>query len=120
MKTKDIPAMVMLLAGGVYCLLGILCQIPLMEFLMQLLIVLLLFWMMGGIIRMVLDKFVGEIEDEAEEEEAEEKDAEGEPDDSEEENDSQNENKDSEEEEQHLDIWGDLNENSSRHRQVME
>lgn len=98
MKTKDIPAIVMLLAGGVYCLLGILCQIPLMEFSVQLLLVLLLFWMMGGIVRMVLDKFVGEIEDEAKDEEAEEKDAEGESDDSEEETDSQGEKENLEEE----------------------
>lgn len=98
MKTKDIPAIVMLLAGGVYCLLGILCQIPLMEFSVQLLLVLLLFWMMGGIVRMVLDKFVGEIEDEAKDEEAEEKDAEGESDDSEEGNDSQGEKENLEEE----------------------
>ena len=80
MKTKDIPAMVMLLAGGVYCLIGIRYQIPLMDFCVQLLIVLLVFWMIGGIVRMGLDKFMGEIEVEAteEDEEAEEKDAEGE------------------------------------------
>lgn len=76
MKTKEIPAIIMLIAGGVYCLLGIFCQIPLMDFFVQLLIVLLVFWMMGGIVRMVLDHFIGEIEDKAkeEEEEAEEKD----------------------------------------------
>ena len=69
---------VMLLAGGVYCLLGIFYQIPLSNFLIQLLIVLLVFWIIGGIIRMVLDRFMGEIEDKAkaEEEEAEETDAE--------------------------------------------
>ena len=90
--------MVMLFAGGVYCLLGILCQIPLMEFSVQLLIVLLLFWMMGGIVRMVLDKFVGEIEDDKEEE-VEDKETEGESDDSEDENDSQDEKDGSQEEE---------------------
>lgn len=76
MKTKEIPAIIMLIAGGVYCLLGIFCQIPLMDFFVQLLIVLLVFWIMGGIVRMVLDHFIGEIEDKAkeEEEEAEEKD----------------------------------------------
>ena len=78
MKTKEIPAIVMLIAGGVYCLLGIYCQIPLMDFLIQLLMILLGFWMVGGIIRMVLDHFIGDLEDKAkeEEEEAEEKDAE--------------------------------------------
>ncbi|MBQ3560029.1 MAG: hypothetical protein IJA07_10990 [Agathobacter sp.] len=86
MKTKDIPAIVMLLAGGVYCLLGILYQIPLMDFLVQLLIVLLVFWMIGGIIRMLLDKFMGEIEDKTkeEEEETEEKDVDGETEESDE------------------------------------
>ena len=78
MKTKGIPAMVMLAAGGVYCLLGILYQIPLMDFMIQLLIVLLVFWMLGGVVRILLDRFMGEIEDKAKEEEAEEKDAEGE------------------------------------------
>ena len=75
MKTKDIPAIVMLLAGGVYCLIGIRYQIPLMDFLVQLLIVLLIFWIFGGIIRMFLDKFMGEIEEKAENDEAEETDA---------------------------------------------
>ena len=74
MKTKDIPAMVMLLAGVVYCLIGIRYQISLFEFLVQLLIVLLVFWMMGGVVRMVLDKFMGEIEDKKESEENEEED----------------------------------------------
>lgn len=82
MKTKEIPAIVMLLAGGVYCLLGIYHQIPLMDFSVQLLIVLLIFWIFGGIIRMVLDKYMGEIEDRTEEEEEEtEEDAEGESED---------------------------------------
>ena len=78
MKTKDVPALVMLLAGGVYCLIGIRDQILLMDFLVQLLIVLMIFWIIGGIIRMVLDKFMGEIEDKSkskEDEETEEEDA---------------------------------------------
>ena len=74
MKTKEIPAIVMLLAGGVYCLLGILYQIPLMEFSVQLLTVLLIFWMFGGIVRILLDKYMSEFEDKTEEE-TEEKDA---------------------------------------------
>ena len=89
--------MVMLTAGGVYCLLGILYQIPLMDFMVQLLIVLLIFWILGGIVRLLLDRFMGEIEDKAkDEEEAEEKDAEG---DSEETEDSEQEEEESEEEE---------------------
>ena len=97
MKTKEIPAIVMLLAGGVYCLLGIYYQIPLMEFSVQLLIVLLIFWIFGGIVRMFLDKNMGEIEDKAKEEEGETEEgaSEGE---SEELEDSEKKESDSEEE----------------------
>ncbi len=98
MKTKEIPAIVMLLAGGVYCLIGIRYQIPLMDFTVQLLIVLLVFWMIGGIVRMVLDRFMGEIEDKAkgeESEETQEKDAE---EDAEESDDTSNEEKEDSEE----------------------
>ena len=85
MKTKEIPAIIMLIAGGVYCLLGIYNQIPLMDFCVQLLMILLGFWMLCGIVRMVLDHFIGELEDKAkeEEEEAEEIDAEEETEDEE-------------------------------------
>lgn len=88
MKTKDIPAIVMLLAGGVYCLIGIRYQIPLMDFLVQLLIILMIFWIIGGIVRMFLDKFMGEIEDKSKSEEDEET----------EETDADEENAESEEE----------------------
>ena len=63
MKTNYVPAIVMLLAGGVYCLFGIFYQVPLMNFTIQLLIILIVFWIIGGIIKMVLDRFMGEIED---------------------------------------------------------
>ena len=77
MKTKEIPAIVMLIAGGIYCLLGILYQISLMDFCVQLLIVLLVFWILGGIVRMFLDRFMGEIGEMTKEEikRAEKKDA---------------------------------------------
>lgn len=97
MKTKEIPAIVMLLAGGVYCLLGIYYQIPLMDFSVQLLIVLLVFWMFGGIVRMFLDKNMGEIEDKAKEEEEETEEGASEED-SEETGDSEKEESDSDEE----------------------
>lgn len=63
MKTNYIPAVVMLLAGAVYCLFGIRAGISLMDFTVQLLIVLFVFYVLGGIIKIVLDKFMGEIED---------------------------------------------------------
>ena len=61
MKTNYIPALVMLLAGAVYCLFGLMSGTPLFEFTVQLLIVLLVFYVLGGIIRMILDKFMGEV-----------------------------------------------------------
>lgn len=92
MKTNYVPAIVMLLAGGVYCLFGIYYQIPLMDFCVQLLIVLIIFWIIGGIVRMVLDRFMGEIEDKNKEEAEEESEE-----DEENSNDSDDEAKDSEE-----------------------
>ncbi len=95
MKTKDVPAIVMLLAGSVYCLFGIIYKIPLMEFLIHLLVILLVFWILGGIVKMVLDHFMGDIklqkkEDDSENSENEE--SEGESDE-----DSQQETSDDEE-----------------------
>lgn len=80
MKTKDVPAIVMLLAGGVYCLFGIIYKIPLMEFLIHLLAILLVFWIFGGIVKMVLDRFMGEVgvSKEKDLENSEEKDSENE------------------------------------------
>ncbi len=61
MKTNFIPSIVMLFAGAVYCLFGIYTQVPLFDFTIQLLIVLVVFFILGSIIRMLLDKFMGEI-----------------------------------------------------------
>ena len=62
MKTNYVPAIVMLLAGAVYCVIGLMSGTPLLEFSVQLLIVLLVFYILGGIIRMVLDHFMGEVD----------------------------------------------------------
>ncbi len=58
MKTNYVPAIVMLLAGVVYCLFSLRADVTLMDFTVQLLIVLVLFYILGGIIRMVLDNFM--------------------------------------------------------------
>ena len=68
MNTKGIPAIVMLIAGGIYCSLGIIYQIPLMDFCVQLLIVLLIFWILGGSVKMALNHFLREFEDKTKEE----------------------------------------------------
>lgn len=77
MKTKDVPAIIMLLAGCIYCLFGILYQIPLTDFLKNLLLVLVIFWILGGIIKMILDKFMIKFEDNEEVEELGDSDEEG-------------------------------------------
>ena len=87
MKTNYVPAIVMLLAGAVYCLCRLMSGIPLLDFTVQFLIVLLVFYVLGGIIRMVLDKFMGEVgakEEEKTVEETSEEDLEEEQDESEE------------------------------------
>lgn len=94
MKTKDVPALIMLLAGGVYCLFGILKQVPLMDFTVQLLIVLFVFWIFGGIAKIVLDKYMGEVKDKSKEEEAEEDSEESEDEESEESEEDSEESKD--------------------------
>ncbi len=66
MKTNYIPAIVMLFAGAVYCLFGIYSGVALYDFTVQLLIVLFVFYILGGIIKMVLDHFMGEIGDKTE------------------------------------------------------
>lgn len=73
MKTKDVPAIVMLLAGAVYCLIGIRDKVPLWDFTIHLLIILLVFYVLGGIVKMVLDRFMGEIKEKESSEEEEEK-----------------------------------------------
>ena len=71
MKTNYVPAIVMLLAGAVYCLFGLRGGVPLKDFTVQLLVVLLVFYVLGAIIRLVLDKFMGEIEDKTQSEDTE-------------------------------------------------
>ena len=99
MKTNYVPAIVMLLAGGVYCLFGIYYQVSLMDFCVQLLIVLIIFWIVGGIIRMVLDRFMGEIEDKKEKTEEESKEDEENSEATEEESEENKAETESEEEE---------------------
>ena len=99
MKTNYVSALVMLLAGGIYCLFGIYKQVPLMDFCIQLLTVLIIFWIIGGIIRMVLDRFMGEIEDKDKDEEESEDESKEDEEDSEDSEDESKEDTDSEEEE---------------------
>lgn len=56
MRTNHVPALVMLSAGALYCLIGIRNGIELTQFMTQLLIVLIIFLIIGSILRAVLDK----------------------------------------------------------------
>ncbi len=55
MRTKAIPAVVMMIAGFVTCVLSFIQQVPTGDFLKDLLIVLILFYILGIIIKSVLD-----------------------------------------------------------------
>lgn len=59
MKTNFIPALIMLCAGFVDCLLAIRNRLSLREFTIELLIVLVVFYVIGIVVRFVLDKFFG-------------------------------------------------------------
>ena len=56
MKTDNVPALVMLSAGALYCLIGIRNGIEFTQFMTQLLMVLIIFLIIGSILRAVLDK----------------------------------------------------------------
>ena len=58
MKTKLIPALIMLLGGATACIFGMKNHYQTTEFLTMLFIVLLVFYMLGSIIKMLLDRIV--------------------------------------------------------------
>lgn len=68
MKTNYVPAMVMLAAGFVDCILSIGRDYSLLEFTRQLLLVLLIFLVIGWIARILLDKAMKFFADKKEEE----------------------------------------------------
>lgn len=73
MKTKQIPAVVMLLAGFVTCIVAIFQGIELGKFLKILLLVLIGFYVSGCIIKVILDRNFKDMEEsDTEEEEPEE------------------------------------------------
>lgn len=75
MKTNYVPAIVMLLAGAVYCLFAIKNDVPLMDFMVQLLIVLMVFFVLGAIVRLLLDHVMNDMADKAEENETDKTEA---------------------------------------------
>ena len=83
LRTNYLPAIIMLLAGFIYCLIGIRDGVGALDFTIQLLIVLLVFYILGGILKLLLDNLMKatatkEEEPETEEETSEEEKTEGE------------------------------------------
>lgn len=67
MKTKAVPALIMLTAGFIDCIFSIYCHLSLWRFTWQLLLVLILFYVLGCVVQVILDKnFAGMDQEEAE------------------------------------------------------
>lgn len=65
MKTKTIPAIIMLLAGFIACLAGINAHMEVADFMKMLFIVLIIFYIFGCIVKAIVDKnFAGAQEEE--------------------------------------------------------
>lgn len=84
MKTKAVPAVIMLTAGLIDSIFSIYCHLSLWRFTWQLLVVLIVFYVLGCVVQLILDKNfagMGEIKEEqkeGQEEETEDSTEEGE------------------------------------------
>jgi large-conductance mechanosensitive channel len=67
MKTNHIPAIVMLSAGFIVCICNIRKSVSLFEFTRQLLIVLVIFLIIGFVVKLILDKVMTVMADKKEE-----------------------------------------------------
>lgn len=63
MKTNNVPALVMLTAGFIDCVIAIRTGQSLLSFTRQLLIVLLIFYILGSIIKVILDRNFNDMDD---------------------------------------------------------
>ena len=64
MKTKTIPEIVMLVAGHVICIARIAGNMENSRFLKMLLVVLIVFYIIGGIVKLLIDKNFKDMEEE--------------------------------------------------------
>ena len=76
MKTKSVPALIMLTAGLIDCIASSYCHYTLWHFTWQLLVVLMIFYVLGCIVQLILDKNFPEMEEENEEQAAKNEDGE--------------------------------------------
>ncbi len=72
MKTKQIPAIIMLIAGFITCIVGIFEQFEARKFLEILLLALVVFYSLGCVVKLILDKNFKEMEESADDEQGEE------------------------------------------------
>ncbi len=73
MKTKQIPAIIMLIAGLVTSIAAILSHMETLQFLKILIVVLIVFYVLGCVVKVILDRnFKEEVEEAGSETEAEE------------------------------------------------
>ena len=72
MKTKAVPAIIMLTAGLIDCIISIYCHLSLWRFTWQLLVVLLIFYVLGCVVQLILDKNFSEMGQEEEKKEEQE------------------------------------------------
>ena len=63
MKTKPIPAIIMLVAGVIACAAGIIGRMELLDFTKMLLIVLVVFYIFGCIAKLIIDRNFKEMEE---------------------------------------------------------
>ena len=63
MKTNGVPAIVMLLAGFTDCIIAIRTHMTLGSFTRQLFLVLLIFYVIGCIVKLILDRHIDKMED---------------------------------------------------------
>lgn len=64
MKTKAVPAVIMLSAGFIACIAGMGAHMEVADFMKMLLGVLILFYILGCIVKVILDKNFKEMQDE--------------------------------------------------------
>ncbi len=69
MKTKQVPAIVMLTAGFVTCVISIMQHMEVGRFLKILLLVLICFYILGCVVKVILDKNFAPMQEEEEEQE---------------------------------------------------
>lgn len=72
MKTNGVPAIIMLAAGFIDCVIAILTHMSLWNFTRQLLLVLVLFYVIGCVVKMIIDRNFKDMEDDQNGEETEE------------------------------------------------